>query len=170
MNFASPQARDPLINWHFGAFVECFDVKSMLTKTHCAAKLLGCQTQTRSMGFQPSSVRKVYTAFNPWLFDAICNSHGVSFFHPSLHSLFKANKELRTQPEIKLKSPSETQNWFQDQLPFPFPQCSVSTRWAPGCGKSSIKPWNHREITWNGQLFMTTMPEIPTLDRSGVYR
>lgn len=162
MNFASPQARDPLINWHFGAFVECFDVKSMLTKTHCAAKLLGCQTQTRSMGFQPSSVRKVYTAFNPWLFDAICNSHGVSFFHPSLHSLFKANKELRTQPEIKLKSPSETQNWFQDQLPFPFPQCSVSTRWAPGCGKSSIKPWNHPEITWNGQLFMTTMPEIPT--------
>lgn len=50
------------------------------------------------------------------------------------------------------------------------PQCSVSTRWAPGCGKSSIKPWNHPEITWNGQLFMTTMPEIPTLDRSGVYR
>lgn len=42
------------------------------------------------------------------------------------------------------------------------PIFETSTRWAPGCGKSSIKPWNHREITWNGQLFMTTMPETPT--------
>lgn len=109
MSLASPQARDPLINWHFGAFVECFDVKSMLTKTHCAAKLLGCQTQTRSMGFQPSSVRKVYTAFNPWLFDAICNSHRGFFLSPLLAFAFQSQQGVKNptwnQTEVALWNP-----------------------------------------------------------------